>query len=102
MPKNKKQSQTTPKQIKITLTQENYEKLQQSAEKNYRTISQEVNYRLSLLLSRPGGLDAPTNPLYFPPGVRSIPDTFIPHNTPGGIQTIPSPENPDRETNRNL
>lgn len=67
-------------QIKVTLTEENYNKLKQSAEKNYRTISQEINFRLSQLLSRPGGLDAPlTSPIYYPPGVRSI----------------PSPENPD-------
>lgn len=95
-----KKSQTIPKQIKITLTNENYEKLQQSATKNYRTISQEINYRLNQLLSRPGGLDAPTNPIIYGPGIRSIPDQFIPHNTPGGITTppittIPSPENPD-------
>lgn len=41
-------------QIKITLTKENYDKLKESAEKNYRTLSQEVNYRLHQLLSRPG------------------------------------------------
>lgn len=96
--KNEKSS----KQIKITLTKENYNKLKESAEKNYRTLSQEVNYRLHQLLSRPGGLDSlSSSPIYFPPGVRTpvtpvnIPDTAIP-------KTIPSPENPDRETNRNL
>lgn len=84
------------KQIKITLTEENYNKLKDAAEKNYRTLSQEINYRLNQLLSRPGGLDSPS-PIYFPPGVRApLPDQFIPHNTPGGIRTIPSPENPDR------
>lgn len=76
-------------QIKITLTEENYNRLKDLADKNYRTLSQEVNFRLKQILSRPGGPDAPS-PLYFPPGVRGIPDTFIPHNTPGGIQ------NPDR------
>lgn len=83
-------------QIKITLTEENYNRLKDLADTNYRTISQEVNYRLNQLLSRPGGPDAP-NPLYYPPGVRGIPDLpqFIPHNTPGGIRT-PIPENPNR------
>lgn len=93
--KNEKSS----KQIKITLTKENYNKLKESAEKNYRTLSQEVNYRLHQLLSRPGGLDSPSSsPIYFPPGVRtpaSIPDNAI-------VKTIPNSENPDRETNRNL
>lgn len=42
------------KQIKITLTEENYNKLKDAAEKNYRTLSQEINYRLNQLLSRPG------------------------------------------------
>ena len=83
-------------QIKVTLTEENYNKLKQSAEKNYRTLTQEINFRLSQLLSRPGGLDAPlTSPIYYPPGVR----TPLPPNI---IHTIPIPENPDRETNRNL
>lgn len=96
--KNEKSS----KQIKITLTKENYNKLKEAAEKNYRTLSQEVNYRLHQLLSRPGNLDTPaSSPIYFPPGVREpLPSTFIPHNTPGGIRTILNPENPDRETNR--
>lgn len=59
-------------QIKITLTEDNYKKLQQSAEKNYRTLSQEVNYRINQLLSRPGGLDAPlSSPLIYPAGVRT-------------------------------
>jgi len=67
-------------QIKVTLTEENYNKLKQSAEKNYRTISQEINFRLSQLLSRPGGLDAPlTSPIYYPPGVRSIPSPENPY-----------------------
>lgn len=81
-------------QIKITLTKENYDKLKEAAEKNYRTLSQEVNYRLHQLLSRPGGLDSlSSSPIYFPPGVR----------TPvAPIHTMPTPENPDRETNRNL
>lgn len=82
-------------QIKITLTKENYDKLKESAEKNYRTLSQEVNYRLHQLLSRPGGLDSLSapSPIYFPPGVR----------TPvAPIHTMPTTENPDRETNRNL
>lgn len=79
--KNEKSS----KQIKITLTKENYNKLKEIAEKNYRTLSQEVNYRLNQLLSRPGGLDAPASPIYFPPGGIRTP-----------ITTIPNPENPDR------
>ena len=93
--KNEKSS----KQIKITLTKENYNKLKESAEKNYRTLSQEVNYRLHQLLSRPGGLDSLSSPspIYFPPGVRT---PVAPTSAP--IHTMPSPENPDRETNRNL
>lgn len=85
-------------QIKITLTKENYDKLKESAEKNYRTLSQEVNYRLHQLLSRPGGLDSlSSSPIYFPPGVRT---PVTPTSAP--IHTMPSTENPDRETNRNL
>lgn len=64
--KNKKSTH----QIRVTLTEENYSHLKASAEKNYRTIAQEVNYRLNQLLSRPGGLDTPS-PIIYPPGIRS-------------------------------
>lgn len=70
-------------QIKITLTKENYDKLKESAEKNYRTLSQEVNYRLHQLLSRPGNLDTPaSSPIYFPPGGIRTP---VPENTDRGV-----------------
>lgn len=79
-------------QIKVTLTEENYNKLKQSAEKNYRTISQEINFRLSQLLSRPGGLDAPlTSPIYYPPGVRELKDAPGIPETPYKI-TLDTPQ----------
>ena len=76
------------KQIRLTLPDDLYQHLKEQAGKDDRTIA---NYILHLLKQK----KSTQNPIYFPPGVR----TPLPPNT---IHTMPSPENPDRETNRNL
>lgn len=78
------------KQVRLTLPDDLYKQLKEQAGKDDRTIA---NYILHLLKQK-----STTPSIYFPPGVRTpvtIPDNAI-------IKTIPSPENPDRETNRNL
>lgn len=82
------------KQVRLTLPDDLYTHLEEQAKKDDRTIA---NYILHLLKQK----NTNPTPIYFPPGVRTpvtpvnIPDTAIP-------KTIPSPENPDRETNRDL
>lgn len=68
-------------QIKITISQEEYNLLKRQAEVHLNSISKEarVTLRQGLLLSQP----------------QSQPQQFIPHNTPDGLQTQSStPENP--------
>lgn len=75
------------KQVRLTLPDDLYKTLKTQADADDRTVA---NYIVHLLKQK-----KPTqNPIYFPPGVRS------PITTP--IHTMPSSENPDRETNRNL
>lgn len=76
------------KQVRLTLPDDLYKTLKTQADADDRTVA---NYIVHLLKQK-----KPTqNPIYFPPGVR----TPLPPNT---IHTMPSSENPDRETNRNL
>lgn len=84
------------KQVRLTLPDDLYTHLEAQAKKDDRTVA---NYILHLLKN------PPTTPphIYFPPGVRTpvtptpvnIPDIAIP-------KTFGIPENPDRETNRDL
>lgn len=77
------------KQVRLTLPDDLYQHLKEQAGKDDRTIA---NYILHLLKQKQKNT---TPSIYFPPGVR----TPLPPNT---IHTMPSPENPDRETNHNL
>ena len=61
------------KRITITFTDEEYDKIKQQAEENYRSFNDEVRYQLAHLKTTQSFL-------HYPPGVRSI--------------VAPTPENP--------
>lgn len=78
--------------ITITVTEDVYTKLTKRAEKNFRTLSQEVNYILHQAFTRPGEFFSPT-PLIYPEGVREFKYPPAPLNIPrpGNPPTPPTP-----------
>lgn len=63
----------------ITLDDDIHQLLKEQAERDRRTLGQEIAYLLELYVpayqkSRPGGSDTPTSSpaLHYPPGVRSV------------------------------
>lgn len=99
------------KQIRLTLPDNLYKDLTEQAEADDRQLANYLTHMLKFIFKnyhKPGRTNTPLltwlnnrlddknmSQLYFPPGVR----TPLPPNT---IHTMPSSENPDRETNRNL
>lgn len=97
------------KQVRLTLPDNLYKLLNEQAGKDDRTTANYITHLLKYIVknyNKPGmtstlmefvqnKLDSSSS-LYFPPGVRT------PVPAPAPIHTIPIPENPDRETNRNL
>ena len=69
------------KQIRLTLPDDLYKTLKEQADADDRTVA---NYIVHLLKQKQKN----TNPIYFPPGVRSP-------IAPASTLTIPTPENPD-------
>ena len=100
------------KQIRLTLPDDLYKLLEEQAAADDRPTANYITHLLKYIVkkyNKPGMTstlmefvqnkldDKNMSQLYFPPGVR----TPLPPNT-SPIHTIPIPENPDRETNRNL
>ncbi len=87
------------KQVRLTLPDDLYKLLEEQAAADDRTSANYITHLLKYLVkkyNKPGRSDTllefiqkkfDSEPLlYFPPGVRSpLPDTFIPHDTPGGL-----------------
>ena len=69
------------KQVRLTLPNDLYNSLKNQAAADDRTVA---NYIVHLLKQKQKN----TNPIYFPPGVRSP-------IAPASTLTIPTPENPD-------
>lgn len=98
------------KQVRLTLPDDLYKLLEEQAAADDRPTANYITHLLKYIVkkyNKPGITSTLMefmqktfepelkSPIYFPPGVR----TPLPPNI---IHTIPIPENPDRETNRNL
>lgn len=99
------------KQIRLTLPDNLYKDLTEQAEADDRQLANYLTHMLKFIFKnyhKPGRTNTPLltwlnnrlddknmSQLYFPPGVRTP-------LSPNTIHTMPSSENPDRETNRNL
>lgn len=97
------------KQVRLTLPDNLAKLLNEQAGADDRTIANYITHLLKYIVkkyNKPGITSTLMefmqktfefelkSPIYFPPGVRTP--------VPAPIHTIPIPENPDRETNRNL
>ena len=69
------------KRFTIGLPEDTYQILKEQAERDHRTLGQQIAYLLEVYV-----------PAYQKTMETTFPTTFIPHNTPGGMSI---PENPD-------
>ena len=54
-------------QVKITIKEDTYKKLKKAAEKNYRTTTEEINFRLAESFNQPSTQPLPLQPFTPPP-----------------------------------
>ena len=73
-------------QVKLTIRDDIYKQLKEEAKRNFRTITEEINYRLSKSLSESeesseSDAQTQTSSLHYPEGVRSAENPYYEENT---------------------
>ena len=64
-------------QVKLTVRDDIYKQLKEEAKRNFRTITEEINYRLSKSLSNDYISSHTQSSLHYPEGVRSAENPVI-------------------------